>query len=198
LDAKHIKVRDHGRVVSKALVIAYAVHETGVREVIGLDVGEVESGSFWTEFLRGLNKRGLQRRARPGRASQFNRVSVSRVPAANSRRRRSASVRGSTALGCEQVQPRHRRPAQPDRRLCSAGNSSGARCQREAALRRWQTGGRSIRFATDEPRQFGSEIPRGCLVPAERKRRPAAGRRRDRRSWFLRTKEERRASSLTH
>jgi putative transposase len=59
LDAKHVKVRDHGRVVSKALVVAYAVHETGVREVIGLDVGEVESGSFWVEFLRGLKKRGL-------------------------------------------------------------------------------------------------------------------------------------------
>jgi len=59
LDAKHLKVRDHGRVVSKALVIAYAVHETGVREVIGLDVGEVESGAFWTEFLRSLRQRGL-------------------------------------------------------------------------------------------------------------------------------------------
>jgi putative transposase len=59
LDAKHVKVRDHGRVVSKALVVAYAVHETGIREVIGLDVGEVESGSFWVEFLRGLKKRGL-------------------------------------------------------------------------------------------------------------------------------------------
>jgi len=59
LDAKYVKVRDHGRVVSKALVVAYAVHETGVREVIGLDVGEVESGSFWVEFLRGLKRRGL-------------------------------------------------------------------------------------------------------------------------------------------
>jgi putative transposase len=59
LDAKHVKVRDHGRVVSKALVVAYAVHETGVREVIGLDIGEVETGSFWVEFLRGLKKRGL-------------------------------------------------------------------------------------------------------------------------------------------
>jgi transposase-like protein len=59
LDAKQVKVRDHGRVVHKALVIAYAVHETGVREVIGLDVGEVESGAFWTEFLRGVKKRGL-------------------------------------------------------------------------------------------------------------------------------------------
>jgi putative transposase len=59
LDAKQVKVRDHGRVVSKALVVAYAVHESGVREVIGLDIGEVESGSFWVEFLRGLKKRGL-------------------------------------------------------------------------------------------------------------------------------------------
>jgi putative transposase len=59
LDAKHVKVRDHGRVVSKALVVAYAVHQSGVREVIGLDIGEVETGSFWVEFLRGLKKRGL-------------------------------------------------------------------------------------------------------------------------------------------
>jgi putative transposase len=59
LDAKHVKVRDHGRVISKALVVAYAVHHTGMREVIGIDIGEVESGAFWTEFLRSLKKRGL-------------------------------------------------------------------------------------------------------------------------------------------
>ena len=59
LDAKHVKVRDHGRVVSKALLVAYAVHESGVREVIGLDIGEVESGAFYVEFLRGLKQRGL-------------------------------------------------------------------------------------------------------------------------------------------
>src|SRR6202171_2303821 len=59
LDAKQVKVRDFGRVVSKAVVVAYAVHESGVREVIGLDIGEVESGSFWVEFLRSLKRRGL-------------------------------------------------------------------------------------------------------------------------------------------
>jgi putative transposase len=59
LDAKQVKVRDHGRVVSKAVLVAYAVHASGVREVIGLDIGEVESGAFWVEFLRSLNKRGL-------------------------------------------------------------------------------------------------------------------------------------------
>ena len=59
LDAKHLKVRDRGRVVSKTLVIAYAVHDSGRREVIGRDLGEVESEAFWTEFLRGLRARGL-------------------------------------------------------------------------------------------------------------------------------------------
>jgi putative transposase len=60
LDAKHLKVRSGGHVRSKALVIAYAVHDSGVREVIGLDLGEVESEAFWVEFLRSLRARGLQ------------------------------------------------------------------------------------------------------------------------------------------
>lgn len=60
LDAKHVKVRSGGHVRSKALVIAYAVHETGIREVIGLDIGEIESEAFWVEFLRSLRARGLQ------------------------------------------------------------------------------------------------------------------------------------------
>src|SRR5919197_369566 len=59
LDAKQEKVRDRGHVVSKALVIAYAVHDTGRREVIGLDVGQIESEAFWREFLRSLKRRGL-------------------------------------------------------------------------------------------------------------------------------------------
>src|SRR5438309_7272779 len=59
LDAKHLKVRSGGHVRSKALVIAYAVHESGIREVIGLDLGEIESEAFWVEFLRSLRARGL-------------------------------------------------------------------------------------------------------------------------------------------
>jgi putative transposase len=59
LDAKVEKVRDGGRVVRKCLVIAHAVHESGRREVIGLDCGECETEAFWREFLRGLVKRGL-------------------------------------------------------------------------------------------------------------------------------------------
>lgn len=59
LDAKHLKVRDRGHVRSKALVVAYAVHETGRREVIGIALGEVETEAFWMEFCRGLRARGL-------------------------------------------------------------------------------------------------------------------------------------------
>ena len=59
LDAKTERVREPGGVRQKALVIAYAVHETGRREVIGLDVGESETEAFWREFLRGLRSRGL-------------------------------------------------------------------------------------------------------------------------------------------
>jgi len=41
------------------LVIAHGVHESGRREVIGLDCGECETEAFWREFLRDLVKRGL-------------------------------------------------------------------------------------------------------------------------------------------
>ena len=59
LDAKTARVRERGGVRSKALVIAYGVHESGRREVIGIDVGEGETEAFWREFLRGLRARGL-------------------------------------------------------------------------------------------------------------------------------------------
>ena len=59
VDAKVEKVRDGGRVQRKAVVIAHGVHETGRREIIGLDVGAGETEAFWTEFLRGLVALGL-------------------------------------------------------------------------------------------------------------------------------------------
>jgi putative transposase len=59
LDAKIERVREAGGVRQKALVIAYAVHESGVREILGLDVGEAETEAFWTEFLFSLKARGL-------------------------------------------------------------------------------------------------------------------------------------------
>jgi putative transposase len=59
LDGKVEKVRDGGRVVSKAVVIAYGVHESGRREILGFDVGEAETEAFWRDFLRSLLARGL-------------------------------------------------------------------------------------------------------------------------------------------
>jgi transposase-like protein len=60
LDAKVERVREPGGVRHKALVIAYGVHETGRREVVGLDVGEAETEAFWRAFLRSLRTRGLE------------------------------------------------------------------------------------------------------------------------------------------
>jgi transposase-like protein len=60
LDAKVERVRERGGVRHKALVIAYGVHESGRREVIGVDVGEAETESFWRAFLRSLRERGLE------------------------------------------------------------------------------------------------------------------------------------------
>jgi putative transposase len=58
-DATYCKVRLSGRVVSQAVVIATGVSSDGRREVLGCAVGDSETESFWTEFLRSLRDRGL-------------------------------------------------------------------------------------------------------------------------------------------
>ncbi len=59
LDATYVKAHDGPSVVSKAIVVATGVTETGDREVLGLAVGDSEDGAFWTAFLRSLRARGL-------------------------------------------------------------------------------------------------------------------------------------------
>ncbi|HET9373286.1 MAG TPA: IS256 family transposase [Vicinamibacterales bacterium] len=59
LDATYHKVRVDGRVVSQATVVAIGVTSEGERQVWGVDVGPSEDRVFWTAFLRGLVKRGL-------------------------------------------------------------------------------------------------------------------------------------------
>ncbi len=59
LDATFVKVRDDGRVVSQAVVVAVGVTADGTREVLGVDIGPSEDGSFWLRFLRALVARGL-------------------------------------------------------------------------------------------------------------------------------------------
>jgi putative transposase len=58
-DATYVKGRVRGRVVSRAVVVAFGVTATGDREVLGVEVGDSEDGAFWTAFLRGLRARGL-------------------------------------------------------------------------------------------------------------------------------------------
>ena len=59
LDALTQKVREGGRVVNVAVVVATAVNGQGQREVLGLDCGASEDGAFWLSFLRSLAARGL-------------------------------------------------------------------------------------------------------------------------------------------
>jgi putative transposase len=54
-----VKVRQEGRIVSVALIVAVGVNGDGRREVLGMAIGAAEAETFWTAFLRGLKQRGL-------------------------------------------------------------------------------------------------------------------------------------------
>jgi len=60
IDATYMKVRQQGRVVSVAVIIAVGANGDGRREVLGLDIGPSEAETFWTAFLRKLARRGLR------------------------------------------------------------------------------------------------------------------------------------------
>jgi putative transposase len=60
IDATYVKVRQSGRIVSVATIIAVAVNSEGRREVLGMATGPSEAEPFWTQFLRGLMRRGLR------------------------------------------------------------------------------------------------------------------------------------------
>lgn len=60
VDAMYIKVRENGRVRSRAVLIATGVNEEGYREVLGIRVGNSESQDSWNKFFSWLKQRGLQ------------------------------------------------------------------------------------------------------------------------------------------
>jgi len=60
IDATYVKVRQAGRIVSVAVIIAVAVNTDGVREIVGVAVGPSEAEPFWLKFLRDLTRRGLR------------------------------------------------------------------------------------------------------------------------------------------
>lgn len=60
LDATYLKVREAGRVVSMAALVAVGVATTGERRVLGLELSSGnDEGSAWPSFIRGLVGRGL-------------------------------------------------------------------------------------------------------------------------------------------
>ncbi|WP_223557156.1 IS256 family transposase [Lysinibacillus sphaericus] len=61
LDAMYIKVRENGRVLSKAVYIATALTMRQRREIIGYQVSDVESYEAWKQFFQSLKVRGLDR-----------------------------------------------------------------------------------------------------------------------------------------
>jgi transposase-like protein len=59
LDALVMKVREDGRVVNTAVVVATGVSSEGRREILGMDLFTTEDEAAWTTFLRSLAERGL-------------------------------------------------------------------------------------------------------------------------------------------
>jgi transposase-like protein len=60
LDATYVKLREGGRIVSMAVIVAVAVTSDGRREILGITVMPSEAEAFWADFLRSLTRRGLR------------------------------------------------------------------------------------------------------------------------------------------
>jgi transposase-like protein len=60
IDATYVKVREAGRIVSMAVIVAVGVNTDGRREVLGVTTGASEAEPFWKAFLRSLADRGLR------------------------------------------------------------------------------------------------------------------------------------------
>jgi transposase-like protein len=60
MDAIHFHVRSEGQIVKKAVYIAIGVQMDGIRDVLGMWVGENESAKFWLGILNGLKNRGVR------------------------------------------------------------------------------------------------------------------------------------------
>jgi transposase-like protein len=60
VDATYVKVRQAGRIISVAVIVAVGVNADGRREVLGMDIGPSEAETFWTGFLRKLARRCLR------------------------------------------------------------------------------------------------------------------------------------------
>ncbi len=55
-----LKIREDGRVRSRAAMIATGVNDEGYREMLGIMLGDSESESSWSEFFSWLKSRDLR------------------------------------------------------------------------------------------------------------------------------------------
>ena len=60
LDAIHYKVRDNSRVVSKVADTCLGIDQNGMKDFLGLWIGESEGANFWLSVLTELKNRGVQ------------------------------------------------------------------------------------------------------------------------------------------
>ncbi len=60
VDALVLTVHEDDRVVSKAALIASGIRTDGVREILGIQIGDSESFATWDDFFKGLKARGLK------------------------------------------------------------------------------------------------------------------------------------------
>lgn len=60
MDAIHFHVRSEGRIIKKAVYIAIGINMDGLKEVLGMWVGENESAKFWVSVMNGLKNRGVE------------------------------------------------------------------------------------------------------------------------------------------
>jgi len=60
LDAIHFKVRKENRIINKAAYSVLGVNMAGLKEILGIWVGENESASFWLGVLNDLKSRGVE------------------------------------------------------------------------------------------------------------------------------------------
>ena len=61
IDALYEKVRDDGRVISMALMIAYGINREGRRDILAIEPMYEESEETWREFFRKLKTRGVRK-----------------------------------------------------------------------------------------------------------------------------------------
>jgi putative transposase len=59
LDAIHYKIRENGKVLSKAVYTILGVNIEGRKEVLGLYISENEGANFWLQVLTDLSNRGI-------------------------------------------------------------------------------------------------------------------------------------------